>query len=671
MKRSSSAFAGSGVPCRVLRRVGEAGVGLSASVSVCTLAAWYRGRDRLPQHLSGAEPLAVIYDECHWAQNAEMGRALLKTYLGRTAVVGLTATPIQDRDRLSEVIFSRTFMELVDIRLARPQRRHIETGVTRDPICNSGGDFSPGSLGILGDEEKRNGLIVEEVAGSRAAGRYKKVIVFASGIGHAEEFDRRLGARGVPSRVVHTGLPSGAREQALADFRAGRVDVLVNVQQLAEGVDLPMVDAVVLARSTTSETRFKQMVGRGARLAPGKNHFHIVEFSDTFCRFRDAIFRSDRLDLCSGAPTSASVGRRKLPERHDAPRGEPEFTNLVAPGLESVSFVRGQTFGVEIELTGPQGIPRFDADWHRLARILIEKIASVAAAGVHPHPLGYHENHSLDMTPTCWYVTHDSSAGWELVSPVLADEEGFAELERVGGVLRRLTGPDSDFTVNHCTGLHLTLGTRLNSREKLLGFVHRLQRLEPGLYTLVAPSRLYPLMNGHYDLRNRNEYCAPFREEARRELADALLDRYHSVNLTHASDDIQKLEVRLHHGTVDFHKIALWVSLWMNIFNHSRYQWTGSAAHGRVFPRGNCGVNLEQVAREDILALLDNEGIHLRQRREMVWTSLLVGGRCLWGRFPTGQRATAGRPHTQGVVVLWPVGNRPHDHWTSHFPASA
>ena len=37
------------------------------------------------------------------------------------------------------------------------------------------------------------------------------------------------------------------------------------------------------------------------------------------------------------------------------------------------------------------------------------------------------------------------------------------------------------------------------------------------------------------------------------------------------------------------------------------------------------------------------------------------GSRCLWGRFPTGQRATAGRPLTQGVVVLWPVGNRPHD----------
>ncbi len=63
--------------------------------------------------------------------------------------------------------------------------------------------------------------------------------------------------------------------------------------------------------------------------------------------------------------------------------------------------------------------------------------------------------------------------------------------------------------------------------------------------------------------------------------------------------------------------------------------------------------------------------VPFRERREIVWTSLLVGGLCLWGRFPTGQSATAGMPLTQGVVVLWPVGNRPHDHWTSHFPASA
>jgi hypothetical protein len=402
---------------------------------------------------------------------------------------------------------------------------------------------------------------------------------------------------------------------------------------LVEGLDVPAIDAVFLTQPTASAVRLGQMIGRGARLAPGKSRFYVVEFADSVRRHAERIFHARELLPAWGGPAAGRGGGR--PPRHDEPRDAPQFEQLEVPSVGRLSFVRDQTFGVEIELTERSGVPPRGPSWQKTGQDLLACLAGGGVRDVHPEPLAYGKAPDAGR----WYVTYDASAGWEVVSPVLANAEGFAELGQACDALSAFLAGRPEVVVNHRTGLHLTLGTRLNTAERLCGFLRRLQRLEPGLYTLTAPSRLYAFDGRHYDRGRRNRYCAPVREaEAGVHLRDprafrrAWGDRYHSVNVTHAYDDVQRLEVRLHAGTTEFGKIAPWVSLWMQVFNRARYAWSGPAAPGPVFPGGDRLLTPAEARREDLFELLRAEGIPLGPDLEGCLRRRRAALRGAWGK---------------------------------------
>ncbi len=284
----------------------------------------------------------------------------------------------------------------------------------------------------------------------------------------------------------------------------------------------------------------------------------------------------------------------------------------------------GQTFGVEMELTCEGAVPKMGSKkWSQTARAIIQRLHEVTAH-VWPEPLRYHQPADL----TTWRVMHDSSCGWEVVSPILLDVEGVDDLRKVCDGLTNFVIERPFLRVNSRTGMHLTLGTKLNTDERLRGFIKRVQRLEPGLFTLTSPSRLFEYDEaGNYSTREGNEYCWPLRlgdDADRLHLGD--LDRYDTVNLTRSHSDVQTLEVRMHGGTTEFRKVSAWLSLWMQIFNRSRYAWRGDGVTGAVFPNGNVRLDATQSDREDVVKLLAAEEIELskgfiallrRRRREL------------------------------------------------------
>jgi len=71
-----------------------------------------------------------------------------------------------------------------------------------------------------------------------------------------------------------------ARTQKIYDFREGKISVLVNCNVLTEGVDIPSISCVLLARPTKSGVLFTQMCGRAIRLSPGKEDCIILDVSD-------------------------------------------------------------------------------------------------------------------------------------------------------------------------------------------------------------------------------------------------------------------------------------------------------------------------------------------------------------------------------------------------------
>ena len=85
-------------------------------------------------------------------------------------------------------------------------------------------------------------------------------------------------ARGLPSRALTALSSEEARRTAKDDLTRGRLRFLFVVDLYNEGVDIPAIDTILFLRPTASLTVFLQQLGRGLRLAPGKEFLTVLDF---------------------------------------------------------------------------------------------------------------------------------------------------------------------------------------------------------------------------------------------------------------------------------------------------------------------------------------------------------------------------------------------------------
>jgi phage repressor protein C with HTH and peptisase S24 domain len=114
-------------------------------------------------------------------------------------------------------------------------------------------------------------------------------LVFCCSIPHAIFAKRWLEERGLRVRAVHSEPGSDDRRRALEDLEAGHVDAVCAVDLFNEGVDVPLVDRVVMLRPTESPVVFLQQLGRGLRVAPGKERLTVIDFVGNHRVFLDRV----------------------------------------------------------------------------------------------------------------------------------------------------------------------------------------------------------------------------------------------------------------------------------------------------------------------------------------------------------------------------------------------
>lgn len=132
-------------------------------------------------------------------------------------------------------------------------------------VKSTAGDYDKGEIAKRVNRSTLIGDIVSHWT-EHAAGL--RTIVFAASVSHAESIARRFVKAGVAARVVTGNTPVKERAAALTSFRAGDLTVLVNCELFGEGLDVPEVRCVVLARPTQSLTVYRQQCGRAMR--PGE-----------------------------------------------------------------------------------------------------------------------------------------------------------------------------------------------------------------------------------------------------------------------------------------------------------------------------------------------------------------------------------------------------------------
>lgn len=248
----------------------------------------------------------IVVDEAHHALSDTYQRVL--EHFADANVLGVTATPDRgDKQTLGQYFDSQAYeysmsRAIREKYLVPIKAQMIPLELDIGSVGMSNGDYAVGEIGTALEP------YLEQIAVEmRYYCQGRKTVVFLPLIATSQKFCRMLNDVGL--RACEVNGNSDDREQVLADFEAGRYDVLCNSMLLTEGWDCPAVDCIVILRPTRVRSLYQQMVGRGMRLSPetGKDHLLLLDF----------LWLSERHDLCrpSALVSKDAVIAQKMDEQ--------------------------------------------------------------------------------------------------------------------------------------------------------------------------------------------------------------------------------------------------------------------------------------------------------------------------------------------------------------------
>jgi superfamily II DNA or RNA helicase len=231
---------------------------------------------------------AVIVDETHHVLAESYQRVL--DHFESANVLGVTATPDRgDRKNLGQYFDSMAYeytlaQAINEGYLARIKALTVPLDLDISSVKQQGGDFQAAGVATALDP------YLEQIADTLVKHcSDRRTVIFLPLIATAQKLKAMLLNRGVSAAEVNG--ESHDRKQVLMDFESGRYKFMCNAMLLTEGWDCPPVDCVVVLRPTKVRSLYCQMVGRGTRLFPGKDHLLLLDF----------LWHSERHELCRPA----------------------------------------------------------------------------------------------------------------------------------------------------------------------------------------------------------------------------------------------------------------------------------------------------------------------------------------------------------------------------------
>lgn len=272
------------------------GSALEKAESTC-LGSWYRVAVGSVQSMQRPDRLkqfptdyfnSIIVDEAHHCLTDGYQRVL--EHFSDANVLGVTATPDRgDMRNLGQYFESLAYeytlpKAIKDGYLSPIKAETIPLKLDLSSVGMQSGDFKAGDLGTALDPYLN--AIADEMA---VRCKERKTVVFLPLVKTSQKFRNILNAKGFQAAEVNGNSPD--RAEILQDFDAGRYNVLCNSMLLTEGWDCPSVDCIVVLRPTKVRSLYCQMVGRGTRLSPGKDHLLLLDF----------LWHTERHELCHPA----------------------------------------------------------------------------------------------------------------------------------------------------------------------------------------------------------------------------------------------------------------------------------------------------------------------------------------------------------------------------------
>lgn len=242
-------------------------------------------------------PDLVIVDEAHLIPKTDGTRynkflSDLRICNRGVKVVGLTATPYRlDSGYLHEgdnaifdgVAYDIPVADLMEQGFLAPviSKSGVKT-IDLSNVGKRGGEYIESELAKAASDPE---LVTETVAEIVRYGAERKAwLVFACGVNHAELLRAEFETHGIEADVVTGADGMSERADKIERFRRGGSKCLINVNVLTTGFNVPHVDLVAIVRATESTGLYIQIVGRGTRIAPGKENCLVLDYGDNVMR---------------------------------------------------------------------------------------------------------------------------------------------------------------------------------------------------------------------------------------------------------------------------------------------------------------------------------------------------------------------------------------------------
>ncbi|WP_441327400.1 DEAD/DEAH box helicase [Lactobacillus sp.] len=235
--------------------------------------------DKLP------EPQLILIDEGHHALAASYQKILNK--FENAYVLFFTATPRRTGQRqldevADDIIIGQSIHELTDKGFLAPFRYFQPPNDFDAKLLkrNSTGDYSNKSM----DEAMSSKIYGHIVKQYKRIANGMQAVVYTYSIDSAKRVAKEFNDEGITAKEVDGNTPIVERDAVVSDFRNQKLKILVNVNLFTEGVDLPNVDCVIMARPTTSLALYLQFSMRCLNPRPNKTAI-IIDHANNVQKF--------------------------------------------------------------------------------------------------------------------------------------------------------------------------------------------------------------------------------------------------------------------------------------------------------------------------------------------------------------------------------------------------
>lgn len=233
----------------------------------------------------------------HDAKRVELG-------LHEAYVIGLTATPRANSlaDVYKEIVPGPPTQWLIDHKYLSPFRYFQATQGRLDKLVKRGGEFTKSSVC-----DAMEGMSGDLVRDWKKYAKGRPTLGFFPRRSHAKDARVELEKAGLRVEYVDGETPDDERRLIYRLLNDGDIDYLCNVQVVERGTDIPGIQCVQMCVATNSIVRWRQMIGRGSRVSPGKVDTVVLDHGSNLKRLNN-FFEDDpawSLDITSKEPGKA------------------------------------------------------------------------------------------------------------------------------------------------------------------------------------------------------------------------------------------------------------------------------------------------------------------------------------------------------------------------------